>query len=66
MDLPLVGQETERPCISTGHLPAPEAVRKLLFDAGQHSRPSTDEENPVGPPAVARCVPSTIKNEGDT
>jgi hypothetical protein len=35
MDLPSVAQDTERPRISAGHLPAPEVVRKHLTDTCQ-------------------------------
>jgi hypothetical protein len=36
MGLPSVAQETERPCLSTGHLLAREVVRKHLTAARQH------------------------------
>lgn len=69
MDLPSVAQETKRPCISTGRLPAPEVVRKCF-----HLTPvslfacDANGENPVGrrrsPFSPAFRQPS--KNEGDT
>lgn len=60
MDLPSVAQETERPCLSTGHLPAPEVVRKYLTDACQHLQ---IRYQPVGrrrSPFPA-CIPLTIE-----
>jgi hypothetical protein len=65
MDLPSVAQETERACISTGHLPAPEVVRMFLSDPHQSV---TGRENPVGQrrsPFLA-AFPSSVKIEGDT
>jgi hypothetical protein len=65
MDLPSVAQETERPCLSTGRLPAPEVVRKL------HPTPTSplcDAKggNPVGHgrPPFPPAFPSIIKKRG--
>lgn len=65
MDLPSVAQETERPCLSTGRLPTPEAVRKWLHltPVSLFARDGNGEgrRSPL-PPAFRQ--PS--KNEGDT
>jgi glutaminase len=56
MDLPSVAEpaEKERPYISTGHLPEPETVQKLVTDAHQRFKSNTDGENSQVYPALAR------------
>ena len=49
MDLPSVAQETERSCLSTGHPPAPEVVRKHLTGARRQLQHPVHTKNPVGP-----------------
>ena len=66
MDLPSVAQETKRPCISTGRLPAPEVVQSYHPTPISPFACDANEENPVGrrrssfPPAF----PPTIKKRG--
>ena len=67
MDLPSVAQETERPCLSTGRLSAPEVVRKL------HPKPASPSAMPMeGIPSGAVARRSLLRsrqpsrNEGDT
>jgi hypothetical protein len=68
MDLPSVAEDTARPYISTGRLPAPEVVRKYLTDAYLSLRQRCQWRKSLGrrrspfPPAFRQ--PS--KNEGDT
>jgi glutaminase len=47
------------PCVSTGHLPEPELVRRLLNEAHQLFQPRTDGENADYIPALA-LVPSDL------
>jgi hypothetical protein len=57
MDLPSVAEraeQKERPYISTGHLPEPETVQKLVTDAHQRFKSNTDGENSQVYPALAR------------
>jgi len=59
MDLPSVAETTGRPYISTGHLPEPEMVHKLVSDAHQRFKSNNDGENSQVYPALAR-VPSEL------
>lgn len=69
MDLPSVAQETKRPCLSTGRLPAPEVVRKCfhLAPVSPFARDGSGEgrRSPL-PPAFRQPSknPSTIKKRG--
>jgi glutaminase len=47
------------PCISTGHLPEPETVQKLVSDAHLRFKSNTDGQNSQVYPALAR-VPSEL------
>jgi hypothetical protein len=66
MDHPSGTTEIERSYISTGHLPEPEMVQKLVSDAHSRFRSNRDENSQVYP-ALARvprdlfgvCVAST-------
>ena len=63
MDLPSVAQETERPCLSTGHLPAPEVVRKRASPTAVGDfKSDTGRRHSLFPAALA----SIVKLEGDT
>ncbi|MET0677726.1 MAG: glutaminase, partial [Bradyrhizobium sp.] len=77
MDFPSIAEPAERPYVSTGHLPDPEMVQKLVSDA--HSRYSSNGEgnNSQVYPALARvprelfgvCVVGTsgrVYEAGDT
>ena len=67
MDLPSVAQETERPCLSTGHPPAPEDVRKHLTGARRQFRHTIHPKTPAArrrPRSHLRSV--NDRNEGDT
>jgi glutaminase len=67
MDLPSVAERTERPYISTGHLPEPETVQTLVSDAHRRFASNGDGQNSQVYPALARipcdlfgvCVVST-------
>ncbi len=67
MDLPSVAQERERSCLSTGHPPAPEAVRKHLTDARWQLHNPIPTKNPSGA-GVRRSHLRSVndRNEGDT
>jgi hypothetical protein len=45
MDSPAVAEQTERPYISTGHLPGAETVQKLVCDAHRRFKSNTDGQN---------------------
>ena len=53
MDLPS-GEEAERPYISTGHLPEPEMVQRLVSDAHLRFKSNNDGQNSQVYPALAR------------
>jgi glutaminase len=55
MGSPSVAEQTERPYISTGHLP----VQKLVSDAHRFFKANTDGQNSQVYPALAR-VPSDL------
>ena len=59
MDFPSTAEQTERPYISTGHLPEPETVQKLVSDAHRRFKSNTDGKNSQVYPALAR-VPSEL------
>jgi glutaminase len=54
MDLPSVAEPTERPYISTGHLPEPETVQILVSDAHRRFASNGDGQNSQVYPALAR------------
>jgi hypothetical protein len=54
MDHPSGTTELERSYISTGHLPEPEMVQKLVSDSDSRFRPNRDGENSQVYPALAR------------
>src|SRR5689334_5852463 len=49
----------DRPYVSTGHLPEPEAVQSLVDEAHRRFKPNVDGKNSNVYPALAR-VPSTL------
>jgi len=59
MDLPSIAEQTERPYVSTGHLPEAETVQKLVSDAHLRFKSNTDDQNSQVYPALAR-VPSDL------
>ena len=59
MDLPSIAEQTERPYVSTGHLPEAETVQKLVSDAHRRFKSNTDGQNSQVYPALAR-VPSDL------
>jgi glutaminase len=59
MGSPSVAEQTERPYISTGHLPEAETVQKLVSDAHRRFKLNTDGKNSQVYPALAR-VPSDL------
>jgi glutaminase len=59
VDLPSIAEQAERPYISTGHLPGPEDVQKLISDAHRRFASNTDGHNSQVYPALAR-VPSDL------
>src|SRR5579862_2409872 len=76
MDTPSLGLATEKPYVSTGHLPEHETVRMLVEQAHQRFKSNSDGENSQVYPALARvprelfgiCVVDTsgrIYNAGD-
>jgi glutaminase len=54
MDSPSISEQTERPYISTGHLPEPEMVQKLVADAHLRFKSNNDGQNSQVYPALAR------------
>src|SRR5882724_6794400 len=54
-----IDQPTPASYVSTGHLPSPEAVRKLVSEAYERCRSNTDGKNSDVYPALAR-VPSDL------
>jgi glutaminase len=57
--MPSIAEQTGRPYISTGHLPEPETVQKLVSDAHRRFKSNTDGKNSQVYPALAR-VPSEL------
>jgi glutaminase len=55
----LTGDQTEQPYISTGHLPSPAQVQRLVDDAYARFKSNTEGENSQVYPALAR-VPSSL------
>lgn len=53
MDSPAVAEQTERPYISTGHLPEAETVQKLVSDTSRRFRSNSDGQNSQVDPALA-------------
>jgi hypothetical protein len=45
MDSPSIVEQAERPYISTGHLPEPETVQKLVSEAHQRFKPNSEGQN---------------------
>ncbi|MCA6116607.1 glutaminase A [Bradyrhizobium sp. WSM 1738] len=77
MDFPSIAEQAERPYISTGHLPEPEMVQKLVSDAHRRFQSNGDGHNSQVYPALARvprelfgvCVVGTsgrVYEAGDT
>ena len=77
MDFPSIAEQTERPYISTGHLPEPELVQKLVSDAHRRFKSNGEGQNSQVYPALARvprelfgiCVVGTsgrVYEAGDT
>jgi glutaminase len=56
---PSIADRSEAPYISTGHLPEPELVQKLVSEAHARFKSNTEGENSQGYPALAR-VPSDL------
>ena len=54
MDFPSIAEQTERPYISTGHLPEPETVQRLVSDAHARFKSNADGQNSQVYPALAR------------
>jgi glutaminase len=57
--MPSIAEQTERSYISTGHLPEPETVQKLVSDAHRRFKSNSDGQNSQVYPALAR-VPSEL------
>jgi glutaminase len=77
MDLPSIAEQTGRPYVSTGHLPEPEMVQRLVSDAHRRFKSNGDGQNSQVYPALARvprelfgvCVVGTsgrVYEAGDT
>src|SRR5215207_936314 len=77
MDLPSISEQTDRPYISTGHLPEPDMVQKLVADAHRRFKSNGEGHNSQVYPALARvprelfgvCVVGTsgrVYEAGDT
>ena len=54
MDFPSIAGQSERPYISTGHLPEPEIVQRLVSDAHRRFKLNGDGDNSQVYPALAR------------
>jgi glutaminase len=54
VDFPSIAEPAERPYISTGHLPEPEMVQKLVSDAHRRFKLNGDGHNSRVYPALAR------------
>ena len=59
MGLPSIAEQREPPFVSTGHLPEPEIVQNLVFDAHLRFKTNKDGQNSQLYPALAR-VPSDL------
>jgi glutaminase len=59
MNSPLLTETAHKAYVSTGHLPAPEAVQQLVDEAHHRFKSNTDGENSQVYPALAR-VPSEL------
>jgi glutaminase len=59
MDLPSGAAQPEQPYISTGHLPEPETVQKLVSEAHKRFKSNTEGRNSQVYPALA-SVPSDL------
>src|SRR5690349_2764596 len=59
MGLPSIVQQREPPFVSTGHLPKPDIVQRLVFDAHLRFRAHQDGQNSQAYPALAR-MPSDL------
>jgi glutaminase len=54
MDLPSISEQADHLYVSTGHLPKPEMVQRLVSDAHQRSQSNGDGHNSQVYPALAR------------
>src|SRR4030095_6966264 len=54
MDFPSIAEQTDRPYISTGHLPEPEMVQRLAAEAQRRFKSNGDGHNSQVYPALAR------------
>ena len=54
MDFPSIAEQAERPYISTGHLPEPEMVQKLVSEAHRRFKSNAEGQNSQVYPALAR------------
>ena len=59
MDFPSIAEPLERPYVSTGHLPEPEMVQKLVSDAHRRFNSNGDGQNSQVYPALAE-VPAEL------
>jgi glutaminase len=77
MDFPSIAEQTDRPYISTGHLPEPAMVQRLVSDAHRRFKSNGEGHNSQAYPALARvprelfgiCVVGTsgrLYEAGDT
>ncbi len=57
--MPSIAEQAERPDVSTGHLPEPETVQKLVSHAHRRFKSNTDGQNSQVYPALAG-VPSEL------
>jgi len=55
MDLPSISEQADHPYVSTGHLPEPEMVQRLVSDAHQRFQSNGDGHNSQVYPALARA-----------
>ena len=54
MDLPSILEQADHRYVSTGHLPKPEMVQRLVSDVHQRFRSNCDGQNSQVIPALAR------------
>jgi len=54
MDFPSIAEQAERPYISTGHLPEPETVQRLMSDARRRFASNGEGHDAQVCPAFAR------------
>jgi glutaminase len=59
MDFPSIAEPLERPYVSTGHLPEPEMVQKLVSDAHRRFNSNGDGQNSQVYPALAE-IPAEL------